>query len=267
MTATAMAPGTGVDHPLRRLGLIGAWGAPLTVAIVLASALLRLATQFHGGEAVSSLPADLEYATRMTHRIAAAGVGLLAALAFVTAYRARPLATELVAAVGAVVGLTLLLAVIGRYATGYGAMAVVAVNVMGGTALACAFWFLRERAAAPGMRLAILPLAALAGMVALSAVGAATSFARMHGDRAFGPAHLWLATLLAAVVIAAALRHRRCRLPAAATIILVTAQYGLGFALLVAGRPPFLTLPHAAISALLALALVSLAVRGGRVRA
>lgn len=262
MTATVMSPQLGAGNALRRLGLIGLWGAPLTVVIVVTSALLRLATQFQGGEPVSTLPGDLEHAARMTHRLAASGVGLLAAFAFVTAYRARPVGKDLAAAVGAVMGFTLLLAVVGKYATGYGAMPVVAMNVMGGTALASAFWYLRERTALPGTPLARLPLAALAGIVGLSAVGAATSFARMHGDRAFGPAHLWLATLLAAAAIAAALRHRQCGLPAAATAILVSGQYGLGFALLVTGRPLYLTLLHAALSCLLALGLVSLAVRG-----
>ena len=266
MTATVVAPQLGAANPLRRLGLIGLWGAPATLIIVVTSALLRLATQFHGGEPVSSLPAEVEHAARMTHRLAATGVGLLAALALVTAYRARPIAKALRVAVGAVVGLTLLLAVVGRYATGYGAMPIVALNVMGGTALACGFWFLKERAAAPDSPLALLPLAALAGIVGISAVGAATSFARMHGDRAFGAMHLWLATLLAMLAVVAALRHRSCGLPAAATAVLVTAQYGMGFALLATGRPLYLTLLHAAMSALLALGLVSLAVRGGVVR-
>lgn len=263
--ASVMVPPAagGEADALRRLGLIGLWGAPLTVVILAASALLRLATQFEGGEAVSTLSANFEQAARMAHRLAAAGVGLLAAWAFITAYRARPVAKPVLAAVGAIVGLTLLLAVIGRYTAGYRVMPVIAMNVAGGTALACAFWFLRERAAKPRGALAALPLAALGGIVALSAVGAATSASAMHGDRAFGPAHLWLASLLAAAAILAALRHRRCGLAAAATAVLVAGQYGLGFALLASGRPLHLTLLHSAVSVLLALSLVSLAVRGG----
>ena len=263
MTAAALTPGLGgAGDALRRLGLIGLWGAPLTVVIIATSALLRLTTQLQGGEAVSTLPPDFEHAARMAHRLAASAVGLLAAFALVTAYRARPVSREVLAAVGAVVGCTLVLAVAGRYTTGYRASAIIAINVMGGTALACAFWFLRERAAAPEAPLARLPLAALGGIVALSAVGAATSAAAMHGDRAFGPAHLYLATLLAAAALVASLRHRDCGLAAATTAALVVGQYGLGFALLASGRPIQLTLLHALVSVLLSLSLVSLVVRG-----
>lgn len=248
-----------------RLKTIGAWGAPLTVVIIAASALLRLATRFEEAEAVSTLAPAVEQGARIAHRIAAAAVGLLAALALLAAYRARPLPRATFAAVATVVGATLLLAVVGRYSAGYGVAAITMLNVAGGTVLACAFWWLREGDGAPaGTRPAPLPLGALAGVIALSFVGAAMSFAALHGERAFGAAHLWLATLLCALVFAAALFHRRCVLPAAATAVLVVWQYALGFAVLAYGRPLALAMLHALVSVLLALSLVSLALRAGR---
>ena len=244
------------------LKAIGAWGALLTVVIIAASALLRLATRFEGAEAFSTLAPAVEQGARIAHRIAASGVGLLAALALYAAYRARPLRRATFAAVATVAGATLVLAVVGRYSAGYGVGAITMLNVAGGTVLACAFWWLREGADVPGgARPAALPLGALAGVVALSFVGAATSFAAMHGERAFGAVHLWLATLLAAFAFAAALYHRRRGLPAAATAVLVAWQYGLGFALLASGRPLALALLHSMLSVLLALSLVSLALR------
>ena len=71
----------------RVLAAAGSWGAILTVTILAMSVLLRLGTEMKAGVAVSTLPADVEQCARVAHRIAAGGVGLAAALAFVAAWR------------------------------------------------------------------------------------------------------------------------------------------------------------------------------------
>ena len=262
------------DSPLRGervrrvLRVAGAWGAGLTVAILAASVLLRLATRYGaGGEAVSMLPEAVEHAARLGHRFAAMGVAFVAALVVLVSAGERPVPRARSAAVGAALALTVALAVVGRYTPGYREAWATVANVSGGIALACAFWWLREHHAGGGTG-AWRPLAwsALAALVALSAAGAATSAAAMRGDHAFGPLHLWVATLFLGLVLAAALRYRRDGLLAVAIAAVSVMQYGLGFVMLAAGasRPLTLAWIHALMACVLGLLLVSLASRGPR---
>ena len=246
-----------------RLARIGAWGAVLTLAILMASALLRLSTGVEGGEARSLLPPAVETGARIAHRISAMGVALLAAFALVVAVRDRPAPAARVFTVAAIVALTLVLAAIGRYTPGYRVAAVTVVNVAAGTALVCAFAWLRELAAAR----AVAPLAVVALGLALAqaALGAATSAAAMWGERAFGPLHIWMAAMLAGVIAAAAWQQRTRRALGAALVALTVAQAALGVYLAGARSPP-LALAHAAVAAVLAVLLVRLAALRGDAR-
>ena len=241
----------------RVFGVTGVWGAAFTVVILAMSVLLRLGTQLQGGEALSTLPAGLEQWARVAHRVAAMGVGMLAALAFVAAWRGESSAPRPTLTLAAVVGLTLLLAVIGRHTPGYRVDAVTVLNVAGGVALAAAFWALRPRAEAVRD---VVALGALGLLLLLAALGAAADAAAMRGARAFGPLHLWLAAVFACLALFASWRRRERRALAAATALLTLAQFGLGLALIASREPRPLGLgwAHAMTACVLALLLVSL---------
>ena len=248
----------------RRLRLIGTWGAILTLAILLASALLRLATGIEAGEAHSLLPPAVEIGARIAHRLSAMGIAILAALALVATLRNPPAPASRVTAVATIMALTLVLALIGRYTPGYRVTAVTVINVTGGTALACAFWWLREIAMTPatdpGRGLPIVPALALILLLAQSALGAAASAAAMWGAPASMPLHPGAAILFLIVAVAASWRRRERRAPALAIAALAALQLGLGAYLgWTDARPLAFTLAHAAIASLFALPLVSLA--------
>lgn len=241
----------------RVVGAAGACGAILTIVILAMSVLLRLGTQMQEGQAISILPADIEVWARIAHRVAAMGVGILAALALVAAWKGDGSMRRPTAALAAVIGLTLLLAVIGRYTPGYRVDAVTVLNVAGGVALAAAFWALRPRLGAPADGVA---LAALALLLLLAALGAAADAAALRGERAFGPVHLWIAAIFACLAAWAAWRQRARRAVAIATVLATLAQFGLGLALIASREPRPLGLgwAHAMLACLLALLLVSL---------
>ena len=239
--------------------VVGAWGAALTVVILAMSVLLRLGTRLEAGEAVSMLPAAMEQAARIAHRLAAMGVGLLAALALVQMWIERPVAPARRYAVVAIVGLTLVLASIGRHTPGYRIDAVTIANVTGGIALAAAFALLRATSGAQ-TRIDGVAAGALALLLALAGLGAATDAAALRGEQAFGPMHLWVAAFFIALALAAAWHQRRRARLAGAVAALAGIQFVLGF-FLVGQRPIALAWAHAMIACALALLLVSLAVR------
>ena len=246
----------------RTLSAAGLWGALLTLLILAMSVLLRLGTQIGAAEAVSTLPGDVETWARVAHRVAAMGVGVLAALALVASWRGETPPRPSARAVVAVIALTLLLSVIGRYTPGYRVDLVTVLNVAGGLALAVAFWALRPGAA--GSVPDPLAIAALALLLALAALGAAADAHAMRGARAFGPLHLWIAAIFACLALASAWRQRRRRAVAGATAILTVAQLALGLALLASRdlRPLALGWAHAMVACALALLLASLGFRG-----
>lgn len=248
--------------PERTLTVAGLWGAVLTAVILAMSVLLRLGTHIEAGEAVSVLPADVEQWARIAHRIAAMGVGVLAALALVALARGGEPLRGRRAVVGCIVALTLLLAIIGRYTPGYRHDLVTVVNVAGGVGLTAAFWrlWLPASGRAPGDPVAWM---AFGTLLLLTAYGAATDAAAMRGQSAFGPLHLLVATVFVALVLAAAWRQRHRHLLIGALLALTGAQFTLGFfvAAALASRPIALAWPHALISLALALMLVSLSQR------
>jgi hypothetical protein len=245
----------------------GLWGAILMAAIVATSALLRLATGIDSsGEAAGTLAPAVEAAMRLAHRIAAMGVGVLAAFAAMAALAKRPVPWPRLAAVAAIVALTVLLAAIGRHTAGYRSAAVSVGNVAGGTALACAFWWLRERERLRwDARHEPLAWIALAALLAQSGAGAAASTLAMRGDRSLVTPHVVLAVLFALLAAAAAWRGRASGRPAIVVAALVIVELALGVGSIARGDARWVALAwaHAMAGAALGPALVSLAMRCG----
>ena len=253
-----------------RLRLIGTWGAILTLAVVAASALLRLATSLDAaGSAASILPPAIESLARLAHRASATGVAILALLAAYVVATSRPVARGRICAVAAVVLLTLFLAAIGRYTTGYRHASVTVGNVTSGIALACAFWWLRVKSTAapvPARREGVLlAMLALAAVLAQSGLGAAASAGAMRGERMLEPFHVFggLAILGLAVGCAARRPGNGARAPAVAIACVAALQLAIGLFLAGTGhaRPIAAEWAHAMLSGALALALVSFAAR------
>jgi hypothetical protein len=187
------------------------------------------------------------------------GVGLLAALALVQVWNERPVPRARRYAVVAILGLTLLLASIGRHTPGYRIDAVTIANVTGGIGLAAAFALLR---AASGAQTKIdgVSAGALVLLLVLAGLGAATDAAALRGEHAFGPVHLWVAACFIALALTAAWHQRRRARVAGAVAALAGIQFVLGF-FLVGQRPIALAWTHAMVACVLALLLASLAVR------
>ena len=258
--------GRGRDEAIAAsLEAAGRWGAILMAAIVATSALLRLATAIDpSGEAVSTLPQAAEAAMRLAHRVAAMGVGVLAAFVAMAAFAKRPVPWARLLATAVIVALTVLLAAIGRHTTGYRSAAVSVANVAGGTALACAFWWLRERERfAAQARRGPLAWIALAALLLQGGAGTAASTLALRGDVGLGSLHLALAGLFVALAVAAVWRYRTRRGPAIAVGILAILAIACGAWSLAAGDGPPLALAwaHAMLGAALGPALVSLAIR------
>ncbi len=247
---------------------LSAWGAVLTLVILASSVLLRLATRIDdSGTAFTVLPESMELTARVAHRLSAMAAGLLAILVALGVASARPVPrTKAVAAV-AIVALTVLLALVGRYTPGYRITAITVGNVVGGMALACAFWWLREeyRAALRGRGDGgSAALVAIAALLVHAGVEAAASALALHG-KPFSPV-LHVATGAAVVVVAAFCTWReRPRGDRAAAYIAATAV-GVQFVCTIAldfpgsSRPAIAAWLHPMAGAIAALGFVSLAV-------
>jgi len=255
-------------HTLARVGL---WGALLTLAILAASVLLRLTTLIDAdGAAHSRLPELVETMARLAHRIAAMGVTVIALLAAMIAFTARPAPRGRIAAVALILALTVILAILGRYTPGYKAAAVTLGNVVGGMLLACSFWWLRESAASPAApsdpRAAALAVIAFVALLVQSALGALSSAMALRGAHDLEALHATTGVALAVLALFAAFPHRnraRTVLPARAVAIAVGFQlaFGAWMALSPDPRPWVLAWLQAMMACVLGLALVCLAVR------
>lgn len=249
---------------------IGACGSGLALTILGASMLLRLTTVFAlDGHAISSLPPGIEYATRLLHRLAASGVALLALCAVTLCWIRRSSAAQLTRPTAWIVASTVILALIGPLTPGYRLSAITVVNVTGGMVLLMAFWWLRESvitAATMHQPVAAFSWAAIIAFVAHVGTGAAASAWEMHAVR--WPAFVHLASLVLCLILIGViwLEFRRERLLApwtAALASLLAIQLLVGYLMMWQdSRPLGLTFLHAMLSSLLAMALVSLAVRG-----
>lgn len=248
---------------------IGAFGAVLALTILGASILLRLNTHFGpDGVPMSILPSEYENTVRMVHRLAATSLGLLALAAAILCWNRRKIIPWAVQPVVWMVAATLLLAVIGPLTPGYHYSAVTIVNVVAGTVLLAACWWLwevltdtrsMEITQQPQMRLTIAIVFLHIGL------GAAASDYAMHGTQWVSFVHSGSA-MLVTLLVGSILWDSRNRASVAKLVvgmaILLSIQIALGLiSLWVEGLPVGLGVVHAMLSPILVAGLVSIAVR------
>ena len=275
IVATASAPRVRAsDSPSRWLQTIGTFGAVLALVILGASMLLRLTTIFGvDGHTISTLPASVENAIRLAHRLAAAAVGLLAVCVAIISWKRRPLPSFYVTPIAWIVVSTVMLAIIGPLTPGYRLTVITVGNVVGGMVLLMAFWSLRESAIhTPLTRTPAEPLLLITILAFLAhvAAGAAASAFDMHHVRWFVFVHIGSA-MLTTMFVGATLWDRRRDASIAgwtvATAGLMVLQVALGCALMWIGtRPTWLAYVHGMLSPLLAITLVSLVNRSTSTR-
>ena len=260
---------------LRRLCLVG---AVLAVCILGASILLRLTTVLDAqGNAVSLLEPALEHAVRTLHRVCASGVALLALCAFALCWRARRTDAKVMPPAVSIVASTVVLALIGPLTSGYRLGSITVVNVTFGMVLSMAFWWLREiiitamegptHTRSPPDRLSWLTFGA---MVLHLGTGAAASAWEMHGIH--WPAYVHLVSLLLCLILVGVLlfgprptKVLSDRVTALAALL--TAQLVVGGLLMWQDpRPVALSYFHAMLSPLVAMAAVTIMVRGANRR-
>jgi hypothetical protein len=265
-------PGTRLSmHPSPTGGLqtIGALGSMLALAILGASILLRLTTQFGlDGVPLSTLSSNYENSIRMVHRLAATSLGLLALAAAILCWMRRSSLPKAVQPVVWMVAATLLLALIGPLTPGYCYSAVTIANVVAGTVLLAACWWLRETlVAAPALARTWRPVirVTLAIFLLHVALGAAASDFEMRGTHWVAFIHsgsAMLTTLLLGSILWDNRKNARSAKLVHAMAGLLTIQVALGLvSLWMAGRPVRLDFVHAMLSPLLLAGLVSLAER------
>jgi hypothetical protein len=250
---------------------LAAFGAAATTLVVAASALLRITADFDAaGTAHSMLPATMETAVRMIHRVGATAAGL-AALAVAIAVALQGRARSGVILTGAILVLTTFLALLGRHSAQAPGAAIPVANAMGGTLLACAFAALsvrscraRTRVEGPaGMAVPVVTLALVLGAAASGTLAAS-------GDgNLFNPWHIGLGLAVLGVVAYSVFHgydmarsgcaRRLRRILFAMTVV----QLALGMIVAAIGGSRATTVAwlHAMAGTLLALGLASLAAR------
>lgn len=272
MTDSTLQPVTMVPS-IRALRLIGALGALLALIVLGASILLRLTTLFGAdGVPVSILSPSAEGTIRLVHRLAASSVGLLALAASILCWGSRKVAPGAVQPVIWVVAATVLLAVIGPLTPGYRFNAVTVANVVAGTVLFVACWWLCETPTVPGNAITSNAYAVRMAFAVLGAhvgLGAATSAYAMHGIHWVAFLHTGSA-MLTTLLVGSILWDRRQQARLAKLLWVMTGfltiQVVLGLiALWMDQRPLALSFVHAMLSPLLAAGLVSIFFRGGPV--
>jgi heme A synthase len=255
--------------PARSLQVIGMLGAIMAMAILAMSVLMRSTTVFASdGSTSSSLPGLIEDVARLIHRLAASSVGLLALAATALCWRNRRALAQAVVPVVVIAATTVVLALIGPLTPGYRFTAVTVANVLGGTLLLAACWWLRETLATRQTRHnALRPIlkAALIVLFMHITAGATTSALEMRGIHGFAVVHQGSA-MLAIILLGAILwdKDRPAHLARLFSAMkwLLGAQIALGLTfVLIDGRPAWLAVVHALFSPLLAAGLVSIAVR------
>lgn len=250
------------------LRAIGALGTLLALAILAASILLRLTTHFGvDGVPLSSLSSENESAIRMVHRLAATSLGLLTLAAAILCWIRRSSLPEAVQPVVWMVASTLLLAVIGPLTPGYRYSAVTVANVVAGTALLAACWWLREvladsSASGIGQQPQIRFTAAI--FFLHIGLGAAASDFAMRGIHWVSFVHsgsAMLVTLLIGSILWDSRRRPQVANLVAAMAVLLAIQIALGLiSLWMEGLPLGLRVVHAMLSPILVAGLVSIAV-------
>ena len=255
---------------LRLQQAVGSLGALLALVILGASILLRLTTHMtDDGTVHSTLPTATENAVRMVHRLTASGVGLLALLATVLCWMQRRVAPQTVKPVVWLVLVTVVLAVIGPLTPGYRYTLVTVTNVVGGTVLLGACWWLREALSSGATphptephRLLRVTLVILAVHVALGATASGLEMRGIHWVVFVHTGSALLTTLLLGSILWDRRKHAPLHTLVAAMTAILSLQIMLGMvALWVHGRPVAVGFVHAMLSPLLVAGLVSIAIR------
>ena len=271
-----------IDSPLKPLSSTQrAWllrlcwvGAALALCILGASILLRLMTVLDAqGLAVSQLDPGLEHTVRLLHRVCASSVALLALGVLALCWRARHTDVNVMPPAAWIAASTVVLALIGPLTTGYRLGSITVVNVSFGMVLLMAFWWLREAIsvaadACPRHPADALSWATFLAMVLHLATGAAASAWAMHGLH--GPAYVHLTSLLLCLTLAGILLFGP-RAPSVLSHRVAALAALLGLQVVVGGllmwqdpRSVALSYFHAMLSPLVAMAGVSIMVRGGQ---
>lgn len=254
---------------LRVLHAIGVIGSILALTILGASVLLRLTTVIApDGTALSQLTTEVENAIRLVHRLAAASVGILALAASVLGWQNRTQFPAVMRPVAWITGATVLLAVIGPLTPGYRFSLVTITNVVAGTVLVAACWWLRETLDLATSRVAFrdpmlsLTLAVFVLHVGLGAAASAYAVRGTHWVAFVHSGSAMLATLLLGSILWDRRLHRKLTAPVRAMAGLLALQLVLGMvSLWIEVRPVTLGFVHAMVSAVLVAGLVSIAVR------
>ena len=253
------------------LRAVGAVGSILAFIILGASILLRLSTHFGvDGVPQSSLPLEYENAIRMVHRLSASSLGLLALVAAILYWIRRSSLPQAVQPVAWMVAATLLLAVIGPLTPGYRYSSVTIANVVAGTILLEACWWLREAlSTAASMAWTQRPIfrVTLAIFMLHVGLGAASSDFEMRGIHWVAFVHsgsAMLTTLLLGSILWDSRKTAQSTRVVVAMTGLLAIQVALGLASFwMTGRPIALNFVHAMLSPLLLAGLVSLSLKGG----
>jgi heme A synthase len=253
------------------LQFVGALGALFAFAILAASALLRLTSVVDASGVHSTLTPAVEHAVRMVHRISASGVGLLTVIAVGLGWVLRNAVPRLAGPVLGLVAATVGLALIGPWTPGYRYSAVTIANVLGGTVLLGAYWWLRVTlaASAPLERARLQPLqrSMLAMLVVQVSLGAATSALAMRGSHGMAYLHAGVA-IVTSMLMGSVLWQRRGDARMERVVVVMAGALGLQLVLgLVSlgfdGGLVALRFVHAMLSALLVGGMVSLLMGDG----
>lgn len=248
---------------------MGTAGAALALVILGASVLLRLTTEFDpSGAPVSTLPSSIENAVRLTHRITAASVGLIAiGLTLMCGLRKATL-THAFKPTACIVAATVLLAVIGPLTPGYRYATVTVANVVGGSILLMSCWWLRECSAygtaqSSGKNAALA--VAIFSFLTHIASGAATSALHVRGMDWMAYVHIGSAVLF--LFTAGEILWARSNQPMATKRVniltgILLLQITIGILLMWLGRQPiWLAVVHALVSQIFAAGLVSVSLQ------
>lgn len=254
---------------LRVLQAIGAIGTILALTILGASVLLRLTTAIGAdGTALSQLTTQAENAIRLVHRLAAASVGILALAASVLGWQNRARFPAVMRPIAWIAGATVLLAVIGPLTPGYRFSPVTITNVVAGTVLVAACWWLSETLAVATRRVAFrdpMLVFTLAVFVLHVGLGAAASAYAVRGTPWVAFVHsgsAMLTTLLLGSILWDRRLHRELSALVGVMACLLAVQILLGMvSLWIEVRTVPLGFVHAMVSAVLAAGLVSIGVR------
>jgi hypothetical protein len=272
------------DSPRYWLNKVCGAGVILLMSIIVSSAYLRLNASVpdcSGDPACAPVATGVDQqsqpagsrAVRVVHRVSAAGAGAVAMLALLLSSVSRPRIHAEVTGAVAVVTLTLILAIVGRWSKGTQLPLVTLLNLLGGMMLVALLYWLWRRTSLPAgsaqtQRTGFAATAALALALATIALGALTSAGRtspvpiVFARESLATAHLVCGSALVLLTGTLALRRGVLRSPAALAFLTASGQATLGW-MLSGERNVTFVLAHDLVAAILLLTLVA-AVQSGR---